>query len=361
VANCFAVSSFRACRSRHDPAQARALVRTVGGPRRRHVGARSAGGHVGGRARGAPDRRPARGTRRHSPVAAAIRRILAPLPRLLAARGVPRFRFSGAAGGNARPRTRAHSQLGGGGRARHPADPARRSRARGARTLAARSRRDVRQQRQFCADRQRGPAGAGAAVPVSAGHRAGHSSRAAGPPFRRRRLVPCAGRGHRGGTGTARAAGRAAEGPGARHARVAAYGHGAQRGLCHGAARRAGRRGDGAAPAAIHAGRAPRSRHGAGRRCAAAMGAGERAVAGNRRPVLLDHRLDQRTRRAPAGQRARSFRRARDPSLSAAAAGRLRAVAARQPLVGAALRGIQSRDGHAVAQRGGPERPSRSR
>ena len=123
-------------------------------------------------------------------------------------------------------------------------------------------------------------------------------------------------------------------------------------------ARARGRR---VARATVGAARSPRAAHRAGRRRAAAVGAAERPRAGIGQPVLLDHRLDQRARRSSPRQRPRSIGRARDPAPSAAAAGRQGAAAARESLVGAAVRDLQPRARHAVAQRGRPERAARAR
>ena len=356
-----AVSHFRGCRSPHDPSATCALVRAARRARRCHAGARGARAHRGGRARSAADGGAACRTRGHPSAAPAVRGAVAALPRLLAGRSLPGLGVPRAAGNDARALPRPHSRLGGGRRARDPAAAARRIGARGARALAPRARRDGHVERRLRADGRCRSAGARAAVRVSARHRARVPAGPADSTLRRRRLAARARGGHGRGTAAARAAGHRAQGPGARNAVVAAHGHGAQRGVRGGQGRRARARGRRAARATRGAARSPRAAHRALRRRAAAVGAAERPRAGVGEPVLLDHGLDERARRSSAGERPRPIGCARDPAPSAAAAGRQGAAAARQSLVGAAVRGLQPRARHAVAERGRPERAARDR
>ena len=132
--------------------------------------------------------------------------------------------------------------------------------------------------------------------------------------------------------------------------------HGARRGRDRAPSRRAGGRGRRRPGRACRAGRASPPAHAAGGCAAAAVGAGQRARAGVRHAVLLDHRLDQHRRRGPARAGRGTQRRTRAAAPAAAAARHAGAAAAGQPGLGAPLRGLLPRPRHALGDRGRPQR-----
>ena len=168
--------------------QARPLVRDSRRARRRDAGARGAGDDGRSRARGAPERRAAGGARRPASAAVGVRgavaRATTPTGRRCTKSGVA---VSRAAGGHARAQSRAPARMGRGCRAGDPAAPARRGGARRASAVAPRAGDDRRIRHRLRAPGRRGPDTARAAVRVSARQRARASARHARAQRRSRR------------------------------------------------------------------------------------------------------------------------------------------------------------------------------